>query len=451
MSDRPLEPETRYAKSSGLHIAYMTVGDGPIDLVMVPGFTSHLECLWEQPRAAALWHRLAAFARLIIIDKRGTGLSDRVPEDQLPTLEQRMDDLRAVMDAAGSERAALLGFWEGGPMCTLFAATYPERTRALILFAAPAAFRQSEDYPWALTDEEHEDVVRSMSENWGQGLVYAGLAPSVAGDEAMMRWFGRIERMGASPGAVIALWRMNKEIDIRHVLPSVHVPTLLLHRREDPAVPLDVSRYIARRIEGARLVELDGKDHLPWVGDTESLAAEIRSFLTGTREEVYIDRILATILFVDIVGSTEQAVELGDSRWRRLLDEFYTMSAGVLEQHRGRRVNTTGDGFLASFDGPARAIRCAQALVEQCRPLGLHVRAGLHTGECELRGEDLGGIAVHIGSRVADLAPSDGVLVSGTVKDLVAGSGIAFDARGQAELKGLDGTWKIYQVREDRG
>ncbi|MEE8311429.1 MAG: alpha/beta fold hydrolase, partial [Candidatus Binatia bacterium] len=335
MSDRPPEPETRYAKSGGVHIAYQVVGNGPIDLVMVPGFTSHLECMWEQPRAAALWRRLAAFTRLIIIDKRGTGLSDRVPEDQLPTLEQRMDDLRAVMDAVGSERAALLGFWEGGPMCMLFAATYPERTRALILFGTPAAFRQSEDYPWAFTDEENEVALQSVSEHWGEGLVYAGLAPSVADDEAMLRWFGRLERMGASPGAVIALWRMNKDIDVRHVLPSIHVPTLVLHRRDDPAVPLEGSRYIAGRIEGARLVELEGKDHLPWVGDTESPAVEIQAFLTGTREDLFTDRILATILFVDIVGSTEQAAEMGDRRWRRLLDEFYEMSAVALEQHRG--------------------------------------------------------------------------------------------------------------------
>lgn len=446
MSSDPTEAETRYAKSGDVHIAYQTFGEGPIDLVVVPGFAWHLEYQWENPRIAQVWRRLATFTRVIVLDKRGTGLSDRVPNDELPTLEQRMDDVRAVMDAAGSEQAAILGFWEGGPMCALFAATYPERTRALLLFGAPMAFRQSSDYPWALSDEVNEGFVSDVSSRWGQGSVFADLAPSLADDPSTKKWSARMERTSASPGAAIALWRMNMEIDVLHVLPVIRVPTLVMHRSEDSMVPVEAARYVAKRIHGARLAELPGSDHFFWAGDSDAMVAEIQEFLTGSRSEAEIDRVLATVMFVDIAGSTERAATLGDRRWRELLEDFFAAAGRQLDRFRGQRVNTTGDGFLARFDGPARAIRCADAIGSSSRDLGLEVRAGLHTGECEIVGEDLGGIAVHIGSRVADLASPGEVLVSSTVKDLVAGSGIGFGDRGDHTLKGVPGSWRLYSV-----
>jgi len=445
------EPETYYAKSGDAHIAYQIVGDGPIDVVAVTGFTHHLELQWEISASAAFWQRIASFARLITFDKRGTGLSDRVADEALPTLEERMADVRAVMDAAGSERAALLGFWEGGPMCVLFAATYPERTRALVLYATPMAFRRHDDYPWALPDEANQAFIANISERWGRGDVYAALAPSLARDPHAMRWMGRLERMGASPGAAAALWRMNLQLDARDLLPSVRVPTLVLHRRNDPMLAFDASRYLADAIPDARLVELEGDDHLPWVGDTDLFLREVQSFLTGARAETFVDRVLATVLFVDIVGSTEQAAKLGDAAWRERLDSFFRSSRQALARYRGDEVNTTGDGFLARFDGPARAIQCADELRSLARQLGLELRAGVHTGECELRGDDLGGIAVHIGARVADLAASGEILVSSTVKDLVAGSGIEFGERGEHELKGVPGRWRLFVVDRSGG
>lgn len=440
------EPETHYAKSGDVYIAYQIVGNGPIDLVVVPGFTNHLELTWENPAATAMWHRLASFTRLILIDKRGTGLSDRVPNNELPNLEQRMDDVRAVMDSAGSQRAGLLSFWEGGTMCVLFAATYPERTQGLMLFATPMAFRRSDDYPWAIDDESNERFIATIGERWGRGEVYSALAPSLAGDAHAKRWFGRIERMGASPGAAAALWRMNLELDARDLLPAVRVPTLVLHRRDDPMLPLAASRYLADRIPGAKLAELEGSDHLPWVGDSDAVVREVQAFLTGAHQEAFVDRVLATVLFVDIVGSTERAAEIGDAAWRTQLDTFYDSMRRTLERYRGQEVNTTGDGFLARFDGPARAIRCAEEICSNSSQMGLQVRTGLHTGECELRGDDLGGIAVHIGSRIADRAEAGEILVSSTVKDLVAGSGIAFEDRGEEVLKGVPGSWHLFAV-----
>jgi class 3 adenylate cyclase len=442
------EPEIRYAKNGDVHIAYQVLGDGPIDIVVVPGFTNHLELMWENPAAAALWQRVASFARLILMDKRGTGLSDRVPNNELPNLEQRMDDVRAVMDSAGSERAGLLSFWEGGTMCVLFAATYPERTHGLILFATPMAFRRSPDYPWAIDDEQNEAFIKTVSDRWGRGEVYSSLAPSLAHDPHAQRWFGRVERMGASPGAVAALWRMNLELDARDLLPAVRVPTLVLHRRDDPMLPIEASRYLADRIPGAKLVELEGGDHLPWVGDVDSLVREVRTFLTGPQQEAFVDRVLATVLFMDIVGSTQRAAEVGDASWRAQLDGFYDGMRRTLERYRGQEVNTTGDGFLARFDGPARAIKCAEEISSNSSQMGMAVRAGLHTGECELRGDDIGGIAVHIGSRIADRAGAGEILVSSTVKDLVAGSGIEFRDRGEETLKGVPGSWHIYSVAD---
>ena len=443
---RAVEPETRYARSGDLHIAYQVVGEGPPDLVALPGFVSHLEHQWEDVKVATFWQRLASFSRLILIDKRGTGLSDRVPVKELPTLEERMDDLRAVMNEAGSERAALLGFWEGAPMSALFAATYPQRTTALILYGPMACFTRSDDYPWGLSSEEDEDRMRRIEQSWGRGAFLSATTPSIADDEQALQWLARLERLGASPGAAVALWRMNTAIDVRPVLPTIRVPTLVLHRRDDTLVPLAAGRDVAHRIPGARFVELPGRDHLPWVGDSDAIIDEIQEFLTGVRGSPDADRILATVLFTDIVQSTQRAAELGDQRWRRVLDSHYALVRRALTRFRGREVKTTGDGFLASFDGPARAVRCAGAIIEGARQLDLEVRAGIHTGECEVRGDDLGGIAVHIGARVVALAGPGEVLVSSTVKDLVAGSGLEFEDRGRHALKGVPDEWRLYQV-----
>ncbi len=446
MPAAPADPVTRYVKTGDVHIAYQVVGDGPIDVVLVPGFTSNLEVMWEGAAASGWLRRLTSSFRLILLDKRGTGLSDRVPNDALPTLEQRMDDVRVVMDAAGSERAALLGFWEGGPMCILFAATYPERTRALMLYGTPVRFRRADDYPWAPSDRQSLEFQETVHEYWGQGLVYGALAPHQSGEKRVREALGRLERLSASPGAVIALSRMNLDIDVREVLTTVRVPTLVLNRREDPVQPVEAARYLAERIPGARLALLEGNAHLPWIGDSDALVDEIQTFLTGAREDSVDNRILATVLFVDIVGSTERAAEIGDSRWRDLRESFYISAQRSLRRFRGVQVDTAGDGFLARFDGPARGIRCAEEMRRGSRELGLEIRAGLHTGECEIRGEDLAGIAVHIGARVATLADPGAVLVSSTVKDLVAGSGIEFVDLGEQALKGVPSVWRIYEV-----
>lgn len=443
-----MEPETRYAKSGGLSIAYQVVGEGPLDLVYVPGWVSHVEEAWEEPTLARFLRRLASFSRLILFDKRGTGMSDRVPEGRLPTLEERMDDLRAVLDAVGSERTALLGVSEGGTMSVLFAATYPERTVALVGYGIFAKRTWSPDYPWAPTPEERQQDFELAEREWGGRMDLDVIAPSAAGDEAFMRRLATYFRRGASPGAAVALLRMNTEIDVRSVLPSVRAPTLIMHRTHDREVRVEEGRYIAERIPGARLVELPGDDHLPWVGDVEPVLAEIESFLTGTREPAVPDRMLTTVLFTDIVGSTDIAARLGDRRWRELLETHYEVARRELERFSGLEVDTAGDGLFARFDGPARAIRCACAIRDALRPLGVELRAGLHTGECELVGRKVGGIAVHTGARVAAAAGAGEVLVSSTVKDLVAGSGIAFGDRGVHELKGLPGEWRLFAVRE---
>lgn len=439
-----MEPEIRYAKSGDVHVAYLTIGDGPVDLVGVLGFTSHLEHMWEEPRYAAAWRRLATFSRVILFDKRGTGLSDRLPNDQLPTLEERMDDVRAVMDAAGAERAALIGFWEGGPMAALFAATYPERTHSLVLVGAPMTFRRSAEFPWAPSDDDHARILDGIANDWGQGRTWEALAPSVADDERMRRWFAKLERMGASPGAALALWRMNMDVDARHVLPAIHVPTLVLHRRDDVILDAAASRWTAAQIEGARYVELPGVDHLMWYGETEPYLAAIEEFVTGGRAEAEIDRVLATILFVDVVDSTTRAAALGDARWATLRDGFYEAAQREVDRQRGRVVKTTGDGLLATFDGPARAVRAALGSVAAARDLGLEIRAGVHTGECEMRDDDVGGLAVHIAARVVDVAGPGEVVVSNTVRDLVAGSGLAFAERGVETLRGVPGEWRLF-------
>jgi len=439
-----MQPETRYVKSGDVNIAYQVVGDGPLDLVFVPGFGSHVEHVWEDPSFARFLRRLASFSRLILFDKRGTGLSDRVSVTELPTLEQRMDDVRAVMDAGGIERAALLGVSEGGPMSTLFAATYPERITALVVYAAFAGMFGLKPRP-----ENVQPFLDAMERNWGQGFGIGLFAPSMAGDEPCRQWWARYERLGVSPGGAVALLRMNMEIDIRHVLPAIHVPTLVLHRAGDRAVSVERGRYMAEHISGARYVELPGDDHAPWIGDQDAIVDEIEEFLTGVRPTPDPDRVLATVLFTDIVGSTEQASELGDSRWKELLQRYYGLARTELDRFRGREVKTTGDGLLATFDGPARGIRCACAITSAAAHIGVQTRAGLHTGECEVMADDVGGIAVHIGARVSAEAEAGEVLVSSTVKDLVAGSGLQFEDRGAHRLKGVSEEWRLFAVQRD--
>lgn len=437
-------PTTRYARSGDLRIAYQVVGEGPIDLVYVPGWVSNIEVSWEHPGLAHFYERLASFTRLILFDKRGTGLSDRVHHDGLPTLEQRMDDLTAVMDEVGSERATLFGHSEGGNMCVLFAATHPERTRALVTYGIYAKRIPSADYPWAPSPEEREEWLRSVESEWGTVVDVDTLAPSAADDPSFRRWWARYLRMSAGPSAAVALGRMNTRIDVTAVLPTIQVPTLVLHRVGDRDVKIEEARYIAGRIPGARLVELPGEDHLFYTSGLDDMLDEIETFLTGATTGVAADRTLATVLFTDIVDSTALATRMGDHRWRQSLELHNGMVRRNLRRWRGVERKTTGDGFLVTFDGPARAIRCARAIREEAAETGLAIRAGLHTGECELIGDDVGGIAVHIASRVLDEAGAGEVLVSRTVKDLVAGSGIEFVERGTRELRGIEGRWDLY-------
>jgi len=438
--------ETRYARSGDLSIAYQVVGEGPFDLVYVPGWVSNIDLMWDEPGYAAFLERLASFSRLIIFDKRGTGLSDPVPLDQLPTLEQRMDDVRAVMDAAGSARAALLGHSEGGNMCVLFSATYPERTSALVLVGCYAKRIRSDDYPWAPAAEDREREIEETEARWGSPDMLRALAPSKANDEAFERWVGRYLRQSASPKAAAALLRMNTQIDVREILPTIQVPTILIYRSDDVDVDVDEGRYMAERIPGARFVELPGGDHTMWTGDAAAILDEIEEFLTGVKRGPEPDRVLATVLFTDVVGSTELATRLGDRAWRDLLARHHAAVRRELDRWRGREVDTAGDGFLATFDGPARAIRCAVAAVESVRGIGMEIRAGVHTGEVELVAGGVRGITVHIGARVAALAGPGEVLVSQTVKDLSAGSGLTFEDAGEHELKGVPNHWRIYRV-----
>jgi pimeloyl-ACP methyl ester carboxylesterase len=437
-------PQTRYAKSGGVSIAYQVVGDGPIDLVLVPGWVSNVDVFWEEPRLARLLTRLASFSRVILFDKRGTGLSDRVTD--MPSLEVRMDDVRAVMDAVGSQRAALFGYSEGGAMCILFAATYPSRASALVLGGSFARRTSAPDYPWAPAAEQQLAAIEQIENDWGGAVGIEARSPSLANDERYRQWWGRWLRSSASPAAAATLMRMNMEIDVRHVLPAVRVPTLILHSINDRLIDIGASRYMAARIPGAKLVELDGIDHIPWGSDSDVIVNEIEEFLTGARRGAEPDRVLATVLFTDIVGATERASRVGDRNWHDLLDSHHQLVRRELEHFRGREIDTAGDGFLATFDGPARGVRCACAISNGVRALGLEIRAGLHTGECELMGDKLGGIAVHTGARVAAEAQAGEVLVSSTVKDLVAGSGLAFLDRGVQSLKGIPGEWRLFAV-----
>jgi pimeloyl-ACP methyl ester carboxylesterase len=438
-------PTTRYAKSGDASIAYQVVGDGPIDVVLVLGFATHLELQWEWPPFARFLERISSFSRLIVFDKRGTGLSD--PVSVVPTLEQRIDDVRAVMDAAGSERATLFGISEGGPMSVLLAATHPERVSALVLHGAMGRTTEAPDYPWASPAEAlRESAAEFIVPYWGRdtaGIVEL-FAPSFADDPQAVAFSARIERSAASPAMIQKIFEMFLDTDVRAVLPVIQVPTLVLHRRGDRVVNRRAGRELAAQIPHARYVELTGIDHLPWAGDAEAVLGEIEEFLTGTRSVPEPDRVLATLMFTDIVGSTERAAELGDARWRELLSAHQDVVRRELTRFRGREVKTLGDGCLATFDGPARAIRCGHAIAQAAGSLGLAVRVGLHSGEVELMEEDVGGIAVHIAARVGALAAPGEVLVSSTVKDLVAGSGIAFVDRGTQQLKGISDEWRLF-------
>ena len=437
-----MDSGVKYARNDGIHIAYRIFGDGPRDIVLIPGTLSHVELYWEFPPNEYLLRRFTSFARLIAFDKRGQGLSDRVADQ---TVEERIGDVRAVMDAAGSEKATIFGWSEGGPMSLLFAATYPERTSDLVLCGSFASLKTY------VSEENRDLLLERLDEHWGQGILVPINAPSKAKDQAFLQYFGKLERATASPGAIVALMRANFEIDARPILSTIHVPTLILHRVGDKTVPVEQGRYLAQHIAGAKYVELPGDDHLLQAFDQDvldRLIDEVEEFITGERHRLAPDRTLATVMFNDGVGSTEHATRLGDRRWRELLIGSYAAVRKELGVFRGREVNTAGDGLLATFDGPARAIRCACAIRERVKPLGLQVRTGLHTGECELIGDDVGGIAVHIGARVASAANPDEVLVSSTVRDLVAGSGIKFTDRGPHTLKGVADEWRLFAVEQ---
>ncbi len=439
-----MEAPTKYAKSGDVHIAYRVFGDGPHDIVMIPGTLSHVELYWEMPANEYILKRLNSFARVIVFDKRGQGLSDRVAQQ---TLEERIDDVRAVLDAAGSKRATVLGWSEGGPMSLMFAATYPERTAALVLYGTFASMKAE---PWDLSQERFDQFLAGVDAHWGEGFLLGLNAPSMRKDKALTQWFGRLERASSSPGAIQALFQADYENDVRHLLPSIQVPTLILHRKDDSLTPVSVAHHLVQNIPGAKYVELTGEDHLLQSLDQDQLdflLDEVEELITGAHHRPDSDRVLATVMFTDIVRSTERAAEMGDLRWRALLSDYYGAVRKELTVFRGREVNTAGDGLFATFDGPNRAIRCACSVRDRLRPLGLQVRSGLHTGECELIGDDVGGIAVHIAARVAASAEPDQVLVSSTVRDLVAGSGLRFDDRGMHALKGVPDEWRLFLVQ----
>lgn len=439
------QPETRYAHGPQGDVAYQVVGDGPIDLVVVPGWISHIDMQWGFPGWRTYVEQLASFARLVLYDKRGTGLSD--PVDGVPTLESRVDDLAAVMNAAGSQRAALFGFSEGGPISLLFAATYPERVDALILYGtfASASLDDANSPGWAQAMRSMTNVKTTIG-HWGEGTTIDWAAPSIRHDTQARRARGAFERAAMSPRMALLAWQAGSgQVDVRDILGSVRVPTLVLHRNGE-AVPVEYARELASKIPGARLVEIDGVDHLPWVGDISPITGEVEEFLTGQRHEHPSDRMLATVLFSDIVDSTRRAAALGDRQWRALLDRHDEITRAEISSFQGRVVKHTGDGVLAAFDGPTRALRCAKALTERLSQIDINVRIGLHTGECERRGDDIGGIAVHIGARIAACASAGEVLVSSTVKDLVYGSGITFKDCGAYELKGVPGQWRLFAL-----
>ena len=442
-------PETEFALSGNVSIAYQVMGGGPVDLVHTPGFVSHLEFQLTHPDCLGFYQSIASFCRLIRFDKRGTGLSDR--DAGIPTLEERMDDVRAVMDAAGSERAYIMGVSEGGPLAALFAATYPDRVLGLILYGASVRSLKSSDYPWGAEPDEVEEIAERIRANWtneeaARKRLDNWLAPSRAGDEAFFAWHRQHTRNAATPSAAATLFLMNSQIDVRSALPSIQCPTLVLRRRDDTSLDDAEARYMAGLIPNAKFVELPGKDHVEWIAETEPLIEQIELFVTGKRTARIHDRVLATVLFTDIVDSTKLAVLCGDQRWRELREKHDAIALQSIERFRGKPIKSTGDGYLATFDGPARAIECAKNIRDEVRSLNLQIRAGLHTGEIDLLGNDVSGIAVNLASRVMSLAPDGEVAVSRTLKDLVAGSNLTFADLGAHQLKGVPGKWQIFQV-----
>jgi pimeloyl-ACP methyl ester carboxylesterase len=439
-------PQVRFATNGDVHLAYQVLGEGQHDLVLVWGGPNHLDLLWENPHTARVLRRLSAFSRLIHFDQRGTGLSDRFPVSELPTLEERAADIEAVMDAAGSERAVILGESDGGVSAMLFAATHPERTMGLALWGTLARGSPDADYPWAPSPELAHAYLDAMEQNWGEPFGIELVAPSLASDEQFCSWWGRNMRAAASPAAARAFTEMTMSTDVRPILPTIHVPTLVMHRTEDMLYDVGGSRYIADSIPEARFLEFPGQDHV-FMADEDDVFAALEEFVTGEPARPRSDRVLATALFVDIVESTDRAVELGDRGWRDLLESHYALVRRELDRFDGREVDTAGDGLFAAFDGPGRAVSCACAIREVTRPLGIEVRAGLHTGECELINGKLGGLAVHIAARVAACAEPGEVLVSRTINDLVAGSGIRMADRGTHTLKGIPDSWQLYSAQ----
>lgn len=441
-----LRPETRYVQNGDVNIAFQVVGSGPVDIVFVMGWISHLEYFWKHHLFASFLERLASFSRLILFDKRGTGLSDRVPNDALPTIEERMDDVRAVMDAVGSESAVLFGVSEGGPMCSVFAATYPERTKAVIMFGTYAKRIKDDDYPWAPTVEQRNNFFEIVQRDWGKPVGIEERAPSMADDPEFREWWAEYLRMGASPGAAVALTKMNAEIDIRHVLPLVRVPTLVMHRRGDRCLNVEEGRFVASQIPGAEYVEMDGIDHLPFVGNQAKVLDEIEDFVTSVQFADDYDRVLATVMHVQIVDPRDEAERRGEIDWQRLLERAEGYVRRQLELFKGKEVSFDRSGVLAAFDGPARAIRCARAITDSAARLGVQVRTGLHTGECDVVGNSYSGFAVELAKKIAGDSSEGNILVSRTVKDLVAGSGLQFAEVGIHSYDGVDGEWRLFTV-----
>jgi class 3 adenylate cyclase len=439
-----LTPETRYARSGDVHIAYQAVGDAPVDLIIIPTWVSHVEHVWEEPRVASFLEHVTTFARLILFDRRGSGLSD--PVAAAPTLESQMDDVLAVMNAAGSRRAALFAQLEGGAMALLFAATHADRISSLALFSSWARLTRAPDYECGDDPQQREAMVEGLLAAWGSGRRASMLAPTCTGDPAFRRWFGRLERLAASPGTAKEIMEVIGRDDVREVLDTVNVPTLVINRRDDALIDPCHSRYLASRISGARHVELSGRDTMFPFGDITVALEELEELVTGARRPRPSDRVLATVMFTDIVGSTQMAAEAGDREWRELLNRHDQLTTEAIDEYRGHKVKSTGDGLLATFDGPARAIRCAQELLCRVRDVGLSLRVGLHTGEVELVGSDVAGLAVHLGARVCAAAGRDEIFASSTVHDLVIGSGLEFADRGRRELRGVPGDWRLYEV-----
>ena len=439
-------PATQYARNGDVNIAYQVLGSGPIDIVFVMGWVSHLEYFWRHHTFASFLEKLASFSRLILFDKRGTGLSDRVPINELPTLEQRMEDVHAVMDAVGSERAVLVGVSEGGPMCSLFAATYPERTVGLVMIGTYAKRIRDDDYPWAPTEEQRQAFFELMQREWGGPVGIAERAPSLADDAEFSNWWAEYLRMGASPGAAVALTQMNAEIDVRDVLPLIRVPTLVLHRKGDTCLKVEEGRYVAERIPRSKYVELNGVDHLPFVGEQDDIIEEIERFVAGVQFADEYDRVLATVMSISWVDAEAEAKKRGSGEWNEFVKRSKTFVRQQLDLFRGREVSVDDAETLAAFDGPARAIRCAAAINEAAQRGNAPLRIGLHTGECDVRNDTYSGVAVDLARKVAELSDGGNILVSRTVKDLVAGSGLQFKEYGTRTFDGIDGKWRLFKV-----